>query len=200
MSIELSLFYVLSILTLFSGIMVISSRNSVHSVLFLILVFFNSTGLLLLLGAEFIAMIILMVYVGAVAVLFLFVVMMLNVRISELKESLIRYIPIGGLIGILFCIQLLLILDSDLISSLPENINSTYLNWFEIINSKNNITAIGTILYSDYAYAFIISGMILLVSMIGAIVLTMYKREHVKRQDIFIQLTRDFEKAVYSKE
>lgn len=199
MSLELVLFYFFSVLSLLSGVMVIGSRNPVHSVLFLILVFFNATGLFLLLEVEFIAMIILMVYVGAVAVLFLFIVMMLNVRMSELNESLIRYLPVGGLIGILFLLQLLLIIDTDLapLSSGSSRIIAT--DWFDIINHQSNVHVIGNILYTNYSYAFITSGMILLVAMIGAIVLTMYKRGHVKRQDIFIQLTRDFEKVIYLK-
>lgn len=196
MNIELVLFYFFSALAILSGIMVIGSRNPVHSVLFLILVFFNATGLFLLLEVEFIAMIILMVYVGAVAVLFLFVVMMLNVRMSELNESLIRYLPIGGLIGILFFVQLLLILDADLIQ-FSETANISYTDWFDVLNYKNNVSSLGSILYTNYSFAFITSGMILLVAMIGAIVLTMYKRSHVKRQDVFIQLTRDFEKVIY---
>lgn len=200
MSIELVLFYFLAGLALLSAIMVIGSSNPVHSVLFLILVFFNSTGLFLLLEVEFIAMIILMVYVGAVAVLFLFVVMMLNVRISELNESLIRYLPIGGLIGLIFFFQLFLIIENHFI---PLNTNSYSSNlnidWIDLMNQNNNLKSIGQILYTNYSYFFIISGMILLVAMVGAIVLTMYKRANVKRQDIFVQLTRDFEKVIYLK-
>lgn len=199
MHIESILFYFFSGLTIMSGVMVISSKNPVHSVLFLILVFFNSTGLFLLLGVEFIAMIILMVYVGAVAVLFLFIVMMLNVRVSELNESIIRYLPVGGIVGVLFFVQLMLTLDGDFISS-PSSLINPHHNWYNTLLAVSNIDAIGGILYTNYAYAFIASGMVLLVAMIGAIVLTMYKRGTVRRQDIFVQLTRDFDKVIYLKD
>lgn len=195
MNLEMVLFYFFSALAIISAIMVISSKNPVHSVLFLILVFVNSTGLFLLLQVEFIAMIILMVYVGAVAVLFLFVVMMLNVKVSELTESLVRYLPVGGIIGLIFFLQVLLIIDEDLVTS-PNLAQESYLNWIDLLNQSHNIQSIGRILYTEYFYFFLASGMVLLVAMIGAIVLTMYKRSNVRRQDIFIQLTRDFETVI----
>lgn len=199
MNIELILFYFFAGLALLSAAMVVGSKNPVHSVLFLILVFVNSTGLFLLLEVEFIAMIILMVYVGAVAVLFLFVVMMLNVRMSELRESLIRYLPVGGLIGFIFLIQLFLILKNHLTKDKEPNLNLPNNDWIDVMNHQTNLKSIGEILYTHYSYFFLVSGMILLVAMIGAIVLTMYKRGNVKRQDIFVQLARDFEKVIYLK-
>lgn len=199
MNLEIVLFYFFSALAIISSVMVISSKNPVHSVLFLILVFFNATGLFLLLQVEFIAMIILMVYVGAVAVLFLFVVMMLNVKVSELTESLIRYLPIGGVIGLIFFVQVLLIIDRDLVSS-SSLASHEYINWIDLVQQTHNIQSIGKLLYTEYFYFFLVSGMVLLVAMIGAIVLTMYKRSNVKRQDIFIQLTRDFESVLRIKQ
>lgn len=202
MNLEIMLFYFFSILSIVSAIMVIGSRNPVHSVLFLILVFCNATGLFLLLKVEFIAMIFLMVYVGAVAVLFLFVVMMLNIKVIELSENVLRYLPLGGVVGFIFFLQVLSIIDNDLVTFTHFSFKSTSIdvfNWADAINHVSNIVSLGKIMYTYYAYLFIVAGLILLVAMIGAIVLTMYKRSNVKRQDILSQLTRDFERVVYLK-
>jgi NADH:ubiquinone oxidoreductase subunit 6 (subunit J) len=205
------LFYLFSSLALVSGIMVIQSRNPVHSVLFLILVFFNAAGLLILLGLDFFAMIFLVVYVGAIAVLFLFVVMMLNIKLAEINEKRLRYLPIGGVLGILFLFEILLIVDNDLIPLVNYNTNQSseititlltllksfnFINWSTKIETITNIEAIGQIIYTYYFSFFLIASIILLVAMIGAIVLTMQKGVHIKRQQVFLQNTRDFAKTV----
>jgi NADH-ubiquinone oxidoreductase chain 6 len=196
------LFYLFSSMTLLSGIMVIQARNPVHSVLFLILVFFNAAGLLVLLGLDFFAMIFLVVYVGAIAVLFLFVVMMLNIKIAEINEKRLRYLPIGGVLGLLFLFEILLIVDNDLIPLLIYNtdrqefLNINFINWSENLQTVTNIQAIGNLVYTYYFYFFLMSSIILLIAMIGAIVLTMQKGIRVKRQQVFLQNTRDFAKTI----
>ena len=198
-----TLFYFFSSFALMSGIMVIQSRNPVHSVLFLILVFFNSAGLLLLLGLDFFAMIFLVVYVGAIAVLFLFVVMMLNVKLAEINEKRLRYLPIGGLLGFLFLLEIFLIVDNDLIPLIGENTyyldasyQVSYLQWFQLTDTYSNIESIGLLIYTYYFLFFLLASLILLVAMIGAIVLTMHKGIYIKRQQVFQQNTREFAKTV----
>jgi NADH-ubiquinone oxidoreductase chain 6 len=194
------IFSFFSSLTLLSGVMVIRARNPVHSVLFLILVFFNAAGLLVLLGLDFFAMIFLVVYVGAIAVLFLFVVMMLNIKIAEINEKRLRYLPIGGVLGVLFLFEILLIVDNDLIPLLSENFldfkNLSFVNWSENLQTVTNIQAIGNLVYTYYFYFFLMSRIILLIAMIGAIVLTMQKGIRIKRQQVFLQNTRDFAKTI----
>jgi NADH:ubiquinone oxidoreductase subunit 6 (subunit J) len=208
MNIEVLLFYVFGSLALVSGGLVVSARNPMHSILFLVLVFCNSAGLLLLLETEFLAMLFLIVYVGAIAILFLFVVMMLNVRITELKESILRYIPIGGLILIIFFIEVLSIINGDLVPFFSaSNLNldnqvfllQPELNliiWANNINPVTNIEAIGELLFTYYFYAFLMASMILLVAMIGAILLTMRKQYNVRRQEVFDQTFNNFNTSV----
>lgn len=198
------LFYIFSSITLISGVMVIQARNPVHSVLFLILVFFNAAGLLVLLGLDFFAMIFLVVYVGAIAVLFLFVVMMLNIKIAEINEKRLRYLPIGGVLGILFLFEVLLIVDNDLIpllfydnaQAISENQNLNFANWINNVETITNIQAVGNLVYTYYFYFFLMASLILLVAMIGAIVLTMQKGIRIKRQQVFLQNSRDFAKTI----
>jgi NADH-ubiquinone oxidoreductase chain 6 len=198
------LFYLFSTLALLSGVMVIQARNPVHSVLFLILVFFNSAGLLLLLGLDFFAMIFLVVYVGAIAVLFLFVVMMLNIKLAEINEKKLRYLPIGGLLGLLFLFEIFLIVDNDLIPLLLSNNTIMYaqlaaveyIEWSSYIDTVTNIQAVGQLIYTYYFYFFLMASLILLVAMIGAIVLTMHKSVGIKRQEVFEQNTREFTKTI----
>nr|YP_009138106.1 NADH dehydrogenase subunit 6 [Lobosphaera incisa]AKF78664.1 NADH dehydrogenase subunit 6 [Lobosphaera incisa] len=198
------LFYFFSSLALISGMMVIQSRNPVYSVLFLILVFFNAAGLLILLGLDFFALVFLVVYVGAIAVLFLFVVMMLNIKLAEINEKKLRYLPIGGLLGVVFLLEIFLIVDNDLIplltaSNLQEWSQLSPINftqWSFLISTITNIEGIGLITYTYYFYYFWIASLILLVAMIGAIVLTMHKGVNVKRQEVFQQNTREFAKTV----
>jgi NADH-quinone oxidoreductase subunit J len=182
-------FYVFAVVTVASGIMVISVRNPVHAVLFLILAFFNAAGLFLLLGAEFIAMILVIVYVGAVAVLFLFVVMMLDVDFAELRAGYAKYLPVGGLIGALLMAELLLVVSVWTIA--PESALRIAERIPPIESGITNAEAIGRVLYTRYIYFFQLSGLVLLVAMIGAIVLTLRHREGVKRQNIGVQVARD---------
>ena len=195
-----SLFYFFASLALVSGVMVIQARNPVHSVLFLILVFFNAAGLLILLGLDFFAMIFLVVYVGAIAVLFLFVVMMLNIKLAEINEKRLRYLPIGGLLGILFLFEIFLIVDNDLIPLVSHSdaffLSGGFVQYSSLIESVTNIESVGLLLYTYYFYFFIIASLILLVAMIGAIVLTMHKGVYVKRQQVFEQNSREFAKTV----
>ena len=180
-------FYLFAFIVVASGVMVISSRNPVHSVLFLILAFFNSAGLFVLMGAEFLAMILVVVYVGAVAVLFLFVVMMLDINFEELRRGVLQYLPIGALIGIILLAELLVIIGGWIV--VPEvaaNIGAPAPLASEISNTH----ALGRLLYTHYVYYFQAAGMILLVAMVGAIVLTLRRREGVKRQRIVDQVSR----------
>jgi NADH-quinone oxidoreductase subunit J len=165
--------------------MVIASRNPVHSVLYLILAFVNASGLFVMMGAEFLAMILVVVYVGAVAVLFLFVVMMLDVDFAELKQGVLQYLPVGMLIGGIFLAELLLVVGAWAIGpGIPQQIAAP------IPAGVSNTEAIGLVLYTKYVYYFQISGMVLLVAMIGAIVLTLHHKARVKRQDIGAQVAR----------
>jgi NADH-quinone oxidoreductase subunit J len=179
-------FYLFASVAIASAVMVISSRNPVHSVLFLILCFFNAAGLFILLGAEFLAMILVVVYVGAVAVLFLFVVMMLDVDFVQLRQGMLNYLPVGGTIGLIVLVELALVAGTWAISSdaltaagAPSSGNVT------------NTEALGQILYTKYVYFFQAAGLVLLVAMIGAIVLTLRHKQGVKRQDISIQVARN---------
>ena len=186
-------FYIFATVAVAAGVMVISARNPVHSVLFLILAFFNAAGLFVLLGAEFIAMILVIVYVGAVAVLFLFVVMMLDINFVELRQGFLQYLPIGGLIGIVLLIELVLVLASwTLAPTATEMLAAPAPPVTEVTNTA----AIGRILYTDYIYLFQAAGIVLLVAMIGAIVLTLRSRDGVKKQRIATQLDRRPEQTV----
>ena len=173
-------FYVFSLVAVLSALMVISARNPVHSVLFLILSFVNASGLFVLLGAEFLAMILVVVYVGAVAVLFLFVVMMLDINFVKLREGFLQYLPFGALLGIVLIIELGILF---LTRSFSDNSLSKFVET-PIINEIENTKLIGQVLYTDYFYLFQISGLILLVAMVGSITLTLRDRGQVKRQNI----------------
>ena len=179
-------FYLFSMTTIAAGVMVISAKNPVHSVLFLILAFFNSAGLFILLGAEFLAMILVVVYVGAVAVLFLFVVMMLDINFSELREGFLQYLPIGALVGIILTAELILIFGSWVFSpDAASVVAAPSLPPTEITNTH----ALGKLIYTQYVYLFQAAGLVLLVAMIGAIVLTLRKRPGVRRQQIANQVS-----------
>tara|TARA_B100000945_G_C20281146_1_gene548670 strand:+ start:78 stop:707 length:630 start_codon:yes stop_codon:yes gene_type:complete len=193
MIIEQITFYIFAVVTVVSGIMVIGSKNPVHSVLFLILAFFNSAGLFVLMGSEFIAMILIIVYVGAVAVLFLFVVMMLDVDFSKFRAGFTKYLPIGGVVGVILLAELILVLTAGSGSfELPSKTSAPTPDPSIVENTE----ALGNILYTDYAYLFQISGFILLIAMVGAIVLTHRKRDEVKKQRISDQVNRDPKEAV----
>lgn len=195
MIIQTVLFYAFSFMTVASGVMVISSRNPVHSVLFLILAFFNAAGLFVLLGAEMLAMLLVIVYVGAVAVLFLFVVMMLNINFVRMKEGFLRYLPVGLLVAAVLFTELFLVLkvSSDRIDIKSKTIVTDTL---ENTQAATNAHAIGNVLYTDYIVPFQLAGIILLIAMVGAITLTLRRREGVKKQDVEEQLSRDPSKSV----
>ena len=180
-------FYLFAGTALAAGVMVVAARNPVHSVLFLILAFFNSAGLFVLMGAEFLAMILVVVYVGAVAVLFLFVVMMLDINFVELRRGFLQYLPIGGLIGLVLLVELLLVFGAWVAA--PEAL-ATAQRPIPPVGQVTNTHALGAVLYTDYVYLFQAAGLILLVAMIGAIVLTLRQREGVRRQSIAAQVAR----------
>ena len=191
MSILILTFYLFSLSAIAGGLMTVISRNPVHSVLWLILAFLSSAGLFVLLGAEFLAMLLIIVYVGAVAVLFLFVVMMLDVDFSTLKAEMAGYLPIALLIGVVLVMQLGMAFG---VWSFAE----TALGAREVLagSEHHNTKELGLILYDRYFVLFQLSGLILLVAMIGAIVLTLRHRKNVKRQNILSQIYRDPEKSV----
>ena len=184
-------FYLFAAVCVASAVMVIVSRNPVHSVLYLILAFVNASGLFVLMGAEFLAMILVVVYVGAVAVLFLFVIMMLDVDFTELREGFLQYMPIGLVIGGIFLFELLLTVSYWVINpGTPKAITSA------IPTNVTNTEALGLVLYTKYIHYFQLAGMVLLVAMIGAIVLTLRHKVNVKRQDINVQNARTPELAM----
>lgn len=185
-------FYLFATVTVFSGIMVISSRNPVHSVLFLILAFFNAAGLFVLLGAEFVAMILVIVYVGAVAVLFMFVVMMLDIDYSELRKGFQKYLKMGGLIGVVLLTELILV---GMGWGLTDPVVTDPATAIPALEDMTNTEALGSLIYTKYIFLFQMAGMILLVAMIGAIVLTHRKRPGVKKQNINKQVMRRREDA-----
>ncbi len=190
MIIQLIVFYLLAAVAVAAGVMVISARNPVHSVLFLILAFFNGAGLFILLGAEFLAMVLVIVYVGAVAVLFLFVVMMLDINFVRLREGFLQYLPIGALIGIVLLVELVLVLGTWVLA--PEIM---VVAEQPMPLGVTNVEALGNLFYTEYFYPFQAAGLILLVAMIGAITLTLRKRP-VRRQDIGRQVHRRREESV----
>jgi NADH-quinone oxidoreductase subunit J len=186
-------FYLFAAITVGSAVMVISARNPVHSVLWLILAFFNSAGLFVLMGAEFLAMILVVVYVGAVAVLFLFVVMMLDINIAEMREGFLQYLPIGALIGLVLLVELILVLGTWAIA--PEATAQARVP-IPPVSWVTNTEALGRVMYTDYIYLFQAAGLVLLIAMVGAIVLTLRQREGVRRQSIAEQVGRRRSEAV----
>jgi len=190
-------FYLFAIVTVASGFIVIAARNPVHSVLFLILAFFNSAALFVLLGAEFLAMILIIVYVGAVAVLFLFVVMMLDINFVVLRQGFLQYLPVGGIIGMILLVELILVFASWAVAPEAASVAAAPA---PLVAKVTNTEALGRILYTEYIYLFQASGMILLVAMVSAIVLTLRKRPDVRRQVIAHQVHRRPEDAVEVKQ
>jgi NADH-quinone oxidoreductase subunit J len=187
MALQAAFFYLFAFVTIASGLMVIAARNPVHAVLFLILAFFNAAGLFLLMGAEFLAMILVIVYVGAVAVLFLFVVMMLDIDFAELRSGFLKNAPLGLVIGLGLLAELVLVLGATAIDPSLKKVASAAS---PIDPNVTNTVALGRVLYTKYAYFFEAAGLILLTAMIGAIVLTLRHKEGVKRQDISAQNAR----------
>ena len=206
MFIENLFFYLFATLAIIFAFFVIISKNPIHSILSLILVFFNAASLLILLGAEFLAMLFVIVYVGAVAVLFLFVIMMFNIKTANLSISMYRYLPISFLFGSVFFSELFIMFYFDLASINSYKLNSLVnfdlidqnflISWQDSVYFFSNVVVLGQLLYTYFSYPFILSGIILLVSMIGAISLTLHRRNDIKRQYIYKQIQRDFKSAI----
>ncbi|WP_019643603.1 NADH-quinone oxidoreductase subunit J [Novispirillum itersonii] len=180
-------FYLFSIIAVFSAVMVITARNPVHSVLWLILTFFNAAGLFVLMGAEFLGMLLVVVYVGAVAVLFLFVVMMLDINTLNLREGMAEYMPVGAAIGVVLFAEIAAITGGWMLA--PE-VEAARAQPLADPGAVSNIQALGNIIYTDYIYLFQASGLVLLVAMIGSIMLTHRTRPGVHKQNITAQLDR----------
>ncbi|MGE3642997.1 MAG: NADH-quinone oxidoreductase subunit J [Beijerinckiaceae bacterium] len=191
MNLASAFFYLFSTILIASAFMVIAARNPVHSVLFLILAFVNAAGLFILLGAEFLAMILVVVYVGAVAVLFLFVVMMLDVDFARLKRGFLQYLPVGVLIGIVVALELIMVAGGWAPARTSAGAAGAPMPL-----GTSNTAALGAVLYTKYVYFFQAAGLVLLTAMIGAIVLTLHHKPDVKRQDISEQNARDRNEAV----
>ena len=190
---------VLSSPALVSGLMVARAKNPVHSVLFSILVFRNTSGLLILLGLDFSAMIFPVVHIGAIAVSFLFVVMMFHIQIAEIHEEVLRYLPVSGIIGLIFWWEMFFILDNESIPLLPTQRKTTSLRYTVYagkVRSWTNLETLGNLLYTYYFVWFLVPSLILLVAMIGAIVLTMHRTTKVKRQDIFRRNAISFRRTI----
>ena len=186
-------FYLFAGVCVGSAFMVIAAKNPVHSVLFLILAFVNAAGLFVLMGAEFLAMILVVVYVGAVAVLFLFVVMMLDVDFAELRQGFLQYLPIGAVVGIVFLIELFMVVG---VWAIAPSVSQAIASPIPPIASTSNTEALGYVLYTRYVYFFQAAGVVLLVAMIGAIVLTLRHKPSVKRQNVAAQVRRDKASAI----
>ena len=193
MIVQSLVFYLFSAVAIGAAVMVISARNPVHSVLFLILTFFNAAGLFVLMGAEFIAMILVVVYVGAVAVLFLFVVMMLDIGFVEMRQGFLQYLPLGGLVGIVLLAELLVVTSGWLFA--PQ-VSGNRAFPTPSPDQITNTDALGRILYTDYIYLFQGAGMVLLVAMVGAIVLTLRSRPGVRKQRVADQIDRHREDTI----
>ena len=187
MSVAAVFFYLFAFVLVASAFMVISSRNPVQSVLFLILAFVNAAGLLIMIGAEFLGLMLVIVYVGAVAVLFLFVVMMLDVDFVELRQGFLQYLPLGIIVGLIFLAELVMVAGAWVTA---PGITIAAANASPGGDNLTNVQAIGRVLYTDYIYFFQAAGFVLLVAMIGAIVLTLRHKPNVKRQNITAQVTR----------
>ena len=189
MALQAIAFYLMAATTIASGLAVVSARNPVHSVLFLIAAFFSAAGLFVLLGAEFLAMLLVVVYVGAVAVLFLFVVMMLDVDFTQLRQGFARYMPLGGLIASGLAVEMIVV-STTVASKGAARLNDIPMAQGKDAGMMSNAEAIGRVLYTNYVYFFQAAGMVLLVAMIGAIVLTLRHKPGVKRQIIMDQVLR----------
>jgi NADH-quinone oxidoreductase subunit J len=197
---EYFLFYLFGALCLSNSILVISAKNPIHSVFYLVLVFLNGAGLFILAGVEFLAIIFIIVYVGAIAILFLFIVMMLNIKLVELNENMLRYLPIGGLMAIIFFFEIFLLIDHDL-TSLYYNGPSEdfFIPWDIHLINFSNLEVLGLHVYTVYFILFWMAGYILLVALVGAIVLTLHLQLNVKSQDVFKQSSSHFNKSTILK-
>ena len=193
MSLDTILFYFFSGMLLFSSLMIIVVKNAIYSILFLVLSFVMATGLLFLLESEFMSLIFIVIYVGAIAVLFLFVIMMLNIKVTNSVKDLLKYFPIGNFLGFVFLIEILLIIFESFNTNPYKNnfLFNFYTNWFEKVDSISEIESLGQILYTYYVPQFLIAGIILLIAVIGSVILTLsHKNIEVKNQDTFRQVSR----------
>jgi len=197
MTITVLAFYLFALTAIVSGFLVVMARNPVHSVLWLILAFFSAAGLFILMGAEFVAMLLAIVYVGAVAVLFLFVVMMLDVDFTQLKAGMSKFMGIGSLIGLILLGELALVFGHWKFAEQSQDLRASVT---PAIDEAHNTIALGQVIYTDYIYMFQTAGLILLVAMIGAIVLTLRHRDDVKRQNISEQVLRNPKDAMELKD
>lgn len=187
-------------LAIFSAFFVIFSVNPVHSVLFLILCFFNLSGLLILVGLEYFALIFIIIYIGAIAILFLFIVMMLNIKIIELRESFWRYIPLGIFLSCLFILEVFYLINYNFNNLFFNFIDYvSYINWVNFFFNVFSLELVGELLYTYYFFAFLVAGLVLFIAMIGAIVLTLNQSQNVKRQKIYKQILRDSSLVILKK-
>lgn len=196
------LFYFFSALAIISSTLVITIKNPVHAVLFLILTFISAANLLFLLEIEFISLILIVVYVGAIAVLFLFVVMMMDIKITESNKNYFKYFPIGSFLGLIFLIEILFVVSKNFESKPDVHLNNlyhglSYTNWQHFIDYSTNTQILGNVLYTVYFPYFLIAGIILLIAMLGAIVLTLSFNQKPQSQTIYKQIARDFKNAVF---
>lgn len=191
------LLFVFSCLAVVSAFCVIMSKNPVHSVFFLVLVFFSATALLILLEVDYLAMVLLIVYVGAIAVLFLFVIMLLNLKVVELQENFYRYLPLSGFLALIFLLEVFLLLQKEFNTLSFWSTGLDYVSWVNIFfDFGTSLDKLSVLIYNYFFFLFILCGLLLFVAMIGAIVLTVFQSSYVKKQDIIIQLQRDIKKTV----
>lgn len=193
MNISESLFILFSLGAVFSGVLVISSNNPIHSIFSLVLAFANVSFIMILFGVEFLGILFLIVYVGAIAILFLFVIMMLNIKLVELLDNATRYLPIAMIIGIFLLFEITILLQ-NIFPAISYNVIETF-SYTNIVN-YSNIFALGQILYNDYCVYIIIASIVLLVAMVAGIILTLTHEESVKRQDLFTQISTDYKKSI----
>jgi NADH-quinone oxidoreductase subunit J len=190
-------FFSLSFLLVLSAILVISAQNPVHSVFFLILVFLTSAIFLFLLEVEFISLLFVLVYVGAIAVLFLFVVMMLDIKVTRAENDFFIYIPMGIFLGLIFFLEVFMTLHENFVPISPLDSQQIYTNWILNLDTISNIEVLGQLIYTYYFFYFLIAGIILLVAMVGAIVLTLNFKQKAKHQFVFRQILREKKNSIY---
>jgi len=190
-------FFSLSFLLVLSAILVISAQNPVHSVFFLILVFLTSAIFLFLLEVEFISLLFVLVYVGAIAVLFLFVVMMLDIKVTRAENDFFVYVPMGIFLGLIFFLEVFMTLHENFVPISPLDSQQIYTNWILNLDTISNIEVLGQLIYTYYFFYFLISGIILLVAMVGAIVLTLNFKQKAKHQFVFKQILREKKNSIY---
>jgi NADH-quinone oxidoreductase subunit J len=195
MNISELLFIIFGVAAIFAGILVISSNNPIHSIFSLVLAFANISFIMILLGVEFLGILFLIVYVGAIAILFLFVIMMLNIKLVELLDNATRYLPIGMIIGVFLLIEMTILLQ-NIFPNVSSTINLVYAFQYTNIINFTNLFALGQVLYQEFSVYIIIASVILLVAMLAGIILTLTHEDSVKRQDLFTQIATDYHHTV----